>query len=136
MKFMIIVKATREAEEGVMPKEELFSAMASYHEELMAAGAHVDAAGLQPSSKGWRVYYDGDKRTVMDGPFAETKELISGFTIIDVKSREEAMEWSRRYPNPAVDGGKTHIEVREISVLCDFEPSDAVDRFKKMESGE
>jgi hypothetical protein len=100
MRFMIIVKATRDTEAGVQPDEKLFSAMADYHEELMKAGVLLDASGLKPSSKGWRIKYSGDKRTVVDGPFAEAKELIAGYTLIDVKSPEEALEWARRFPNP------------------------------------
>ena len=91
MRFMIIVKATKDSEAGVMPEENLIAAMATYHEELAKAGALLDASGLQPSSKGWRIKYSGKKRTVVDGPFAETKELIAGYTLIQVKSREEAL---------------------------------------------
>ena len=102
MRFMILVKATKDSEAGVMPPEELFHAMADYHEQLAKAGVLLDANGLQPSSKAWRVKYSGDKRTVTDGPFTETKELVAGYTIIQVKSREEAMEWVRRFPNPSI----------------------------------
>src|SRR5918992_400445 len=97
---MIIVKADKNSEAGVMPDGKLIAEMADYHEQLAKAGVLLDASGLQPSSKGWRIKYSGGKRTVIDGPFAETKELIAGYTIIQVKSREEAMEWSRRFPNP------------------------------------
>lgn len=99
MRFMIIVKATKDSEAGAMPPESLFAAMATYHEELQKAGALLDASGLHPSSKGWRVKYSGGKRTVIDGPFTEAKELIAGYTLIQVKSREEAMEWARRFPH-------------------------------------
>jgi hypothetical protein len=98
MRFMIIVKATKDSEAGVMPEEKLIAEMAKYHEELKKAGALLDASGLQASSKGWRIKYSGGKRTVVDGPFAETKELIAGYTLIQVKSREEAMQWTRRFP--------------------------------------
>jgi hypothetical protein len=132
---MIIVKANEESEAGAMPPEALFHAMAAYHEELQKAGVLLDASGLQPSSKGWRVKYDGKKRSVIDGPFAETKELIAGYTLIQVKSREEAVEWSRRYPNPTLDGSDCEIEVRQLFELDDFAPSEAIERFRKMEVG-
>jgi len=133
MRFMIIVKATKDSEVGVMPEEKLIAAMATYHEELAKAGALLDASGLQPSSKGWRIKYSGGKRTVIDGPFAETKELIAGYTIIQVKSREEALEWTKRYPNPYLTDGE--IEVRQLFELEDFGPSDAVERFREMGIG-
>ena len=132
MRFMIIVKATTDSEAGVMPPESLFAAMATYHEELQQAGALLDASGLHPSSKGWRVRYAGGKRTVVDGPFTEAKELIAGYTLIQVKSREEAMEWARRFPNPALADGE--IEVRQLFELDDFAPSESIDRFRKMEA--
>jgi hypothetical protein len=135
MRFMIIVKATQDSEAGVMPEEELIAAMATYHEELAQAGALLDAAGLQPSVKGWRIQYFGDKRTFVDGPFAETKELIAGYTLIQVKSRAEAIEWTKRFPNPAVDGKEAEIEVRQLFELEDFGPSEAVERFRKMGVG-
>jgi hypothetical protein len=135
MRFMIIVKATKESEAGVMPEEKLVAAMATYHEELQKAGVLLDASGLQPSSKGWRIKYSGGKRTVIDGPFAETKELIAGYTFIQVKSREEAIEWTKRFPNPAIGGKEGEIEVRQLFELEDFGPSEAVDRFRKMGVG-
>ncbi len=125
MRFMIIVKATKDSEGGVMPEEKLIAAMATYHEELAKAGALLDASGLQPSSKGWRIKYSGAKRTFVDGPFAETKELVAGYTLIRVKSREEAIEWTKRFPNPAVDGKEGEIEVRQLFELEDFGPSEA-----------
>ena len=100
MRFMMIVKATKDSEAGVMPPEKLMMEMQKYHEELQRAGVLLDASGLKASSKGWRVKYSGAKRTVIDGPFTEAKELIAGYTIIQVKSCEEAMEWARRFPNP------------------------------------
>lgn len=133
MRFMIIVKATRDSEAGVMPPEELFAAMATYHEELQKAGVLLDASGLQPSAKGWRIKYSGNKRTMVDGPFAETKELIAGYTIIQVKSREEALEWTRRFPNPHLQEGE--IEVRQLFELEDFEQSPSIERFRNMEVG-
>jgi hypothetical protein len=135
MRFMIIVKATKDSEAGVMPEEELIAKMATYHEELAKAGALLDASGLQASSKGWRIKYDGRKRTVIDGPFTETKELIAGYTLIQANSREEALEWTRRFPNPAVDGKAGEIEVRQLFELEDFGPSEAVERFRDMGVG-
>lgn len=135
MRFMIIVKATKDSEAGAMPEEELIATMAAYHEELAKAGVLLDASGLQPSSKGWRIKYSGDKRTFVDGPFAETKELIAGYTLIQVKSREEAAEWTRRFPNPAVDGKQGEIEVRQLFELEDFGPSEAVERFRDIGVG-
>lgn len=130
MRFMIIVKATKDSEAGVMPEEDLIAAMATYHEELQKAGVLLDASGLQPSSKGWRIKYSGSERTVVDGPFAETKELIAGYTLIQVKSREEAMEWTKRFPNPSRTDGE--IEVRQLFELEDFEPSEAIERFREL----
>ena len=132
MRFMIIVKATKDSEAGVMPEEKLIAEMADYHEQLQKAGALLDASGLQPSAKGWRISYSGGKRTVIDGPFIETKELIAGYTLIEVKSREEALEWTRRFPNPAVDGREGEIEVRQLFELEDFGPSEAMERFRDM----
>jgi hypothetical protein len=132
---MIIVKATKDSEAGVMPGENLLAVMARYHEELQKAGVLLDASGLQPSSKGWRVRYSGEKRTVIDGPFTEAKELIAGYTLIQVKSKEEAIEWARRFPNPAVDGKEGEIEVRQLFELEDFGPSEAIDRFREMGVG-
>jgi hypothetical protein len=134
MRFMIIVKASKDSEAGVMPEEKLIAAMATYHEELAKAGALLDAFGLQPSSKGWRIKYSGGKHTVIDGPFTETKELIAGYTLMRVKSREEALEWTKRFPNPAMKDGE--IEVRQLFELEDFGPSAAVERFRKMGVGE
>ena len=132
MRYMILVKANKDSEAGVRPSEELFAAMADYHEQLAKAGVLLDASGLQPSSKGWRVKYTGGKRTVIDGPFTEAKELVAGYTMIQVKSKEEAVEWSRRFPNPTIDGGDCEIEVRQIFELEDFGESEAIDRFREM----
>jgi hypothetical protein len=132
---MMIVKATQDSERGVMPSEKLIAEMAKYHEELQKAGVLLDASGLKPSSKGWRVKYSGAKRALIDGPFTEAKELIAGYTLIQVKSREEAMEWARRFPNPVGDGKEGEIEVRQLFELEDFGPSEAVDRFRKMDIG-
>lgn len=135
MRFMIIVKATKDSEAGVMPEEQLIAAMTTFHEELVKAGVLLDASGLQPSSKGWRIKYSGGKRSVIDGPFTETKELIAGYTLIQVKSREEAMEWTRRFPNPAIGGKDGEIEVRQLFELEDFGPSEAVERFRDLGIG-
>ncbi|TMQ61618.1 MAG: YciI family protein [Candidatus Eisenbacteria bacterium] len=132
MRFMIIVKATKDSEAGVMPEEKLIAAMAEYHEELQKAGVLLDASGLRPSSTGWRVKYSGEKRTTLDGPFTEAKELIAGYTLIQVKSKEEAVEWARRFPNPADDGKEGEIEIRQLFELEDFGPSEAVERFREM----
>jgi|SRR5688572_2234578 len=136
MKFMILVKATKDSEAGKMPTENLFAEMAAYHEELEKAGVLVDASGLQRSEKGWRIKYDGQKRTVTDGPFAETKELVAGYTVIDVKSREEALAWTKRYPNPSLDGGEAEIEVRQFFELEDFPQSESIERFRKIGVGQ
>ncbi len=132
MRFMIIVKATKDSEAGVMPHEKMLNEMAKYHEALQKAGVLLDASGLQASSKGWRVRYSGQKRTIVDGPFTEAKELIAGYTMIQVKSKEEAMEWARRFPNPSLDGKEAEIEVRQLFELDDFGPSEGVERFRKM----
>ena len=121
MRYMIIVKATRDTEAGVMPEERAIAAMSAYHDDLARAGILLDASGLQRSAKGWRIRYDGQRRTVIDGPFAETKELIAGYTLIEVKSREEALEWSRRFPNPAADGRTAEIEVRPLFDFADLD---------------
>ncbi|MGE5242186.1 MAG: YciI family protein [Bacteroidota bacterium] len=135
MRFMIIVKATKDSEAGVMPEEKLLADMANYHEELQKAGVLLDGSGLQPSKTGWRIKYSGGKRSVIDGPFTETKELIAGYTLIQVKSREEAMEWTRRFPNPAIGGKDGEIEVRQLFELEDFGPSETVERFRDMGMG-
>ncbi|HEY6087825.1 MAG TPA: YciI family protein [Burkholderiaceae bacterium] len=135
MRFMILVKATVDTEAGAMPPESLFAEMATYHEALAKAGVLLDAAGLQPSVKAWRVRYDGQRRSLTDGPFTEAKELVAGYTLIQVRSREEALEWSRRFPNPAIDGGRAEIEVRQLFELEDFPPSDSVERFREMKVG-
>jgi len=132
MRFMMIVKANRESEAGVMPSEELLSAMGKYNEELMKAGVLLDLSGLRPSSAGFRLKYSGGKRTVVDGPFAETKELIAGYWVIQVKSREEALEWAKRIPNPHGPDGEAEVEVRQFFELEDFGESPAVDRARKL----
>ena len=130
MRFMILVKGSTDSEAGAMPEESLIAEMATYHEELQKAGALVDASGLQPSSKGWRIKYSGAKRKLIDGPFTETKELIAGYTIIKAKSRQEAIEWTKRFPNPSNEDGE--IEVRQLFELEDFGPSEAIERFREL----
>ncbi len=130
MRFMILVKASNDSEAGAMPDENMIAKMVTYHEELQGAGALVDASGLQPSSKGWRIKYSGGKRKLIDGPFTETKELIAGYTIIKAKSRQEAIEWTKRFPNPSNEDGE--IEVRQLFELEDFGPSEAIERFREL----
>lgn len=132
MRFMMIVKASKNSEAGKMPGEELLAAMGKYNEELMKAGALVELAGLQPSSKGARVKYSNGQRTIVDGPFAETKELIAGFWIIRAKSMEEAMEWAKRIPAPHGEGAEGEIEIRPFYELEDFAPSAAIERAKEL----
>jgi hypothetical protein len=131
---MIIVKATAMSESGGMPDESLMAAMGTYHEELAKAGVLLDATGLQPSSKGWRIQYSQGQRKVIDGPFAETKELIAGYTLIQVRSREEAMEWARRFPAPFGEQADGEIEVRQLFELEDFEPGPSVERFRELDA--
>jgi hypothetical protein len=116
---MVIVKATKESEAGVLPSTELLADMGKYNEELVKAGVLLAAEGLQPSSKGKRVRFSGEKRTVMDGPFAETKELIAGFWLWQVRSMEEAIEWVKRCPNP-FPGQESEIEIRQVFEADDF----------------
>ncbi|MDT4969518.1 MAG: hypothetical protein QOJ64_4255 [Acidobacteriota bacterium] len=118
MRFMVIVKASKESEAGVMPSTELLAEMGKFNEELVKAGVMLAGEGLQPSSKGLRVKFSGDKRTVIDGPFAETKELIAGFWIWKVNSKEEAIEWLKRCPNPS--GEESEVELRQIFEAEDF----------------
>jgi hypothetical protein len=136
MRFMIVVKATKDSEAGRWPadREKVFAAMAAYHEELAKAGVLLDASGLQPSSKGWRIKYGGAKRVVIDGPFTESKELIAGYTMIQVKSPEEALEWSKRFPNPVGEGSDAEIEVRQLYELDDLGPSKSIDRFRDLQA--
>ena len=130
MRFMILVKASKDSEAGALPDEDMIAKMVTYHEELQKAGALVDASGLQPSAKGWRIKYSGGKRTFIDGPFTETKELVAGYTIIKAKSRQEAIEWTKRFPNPSNEDGE--IEVRQMFELEDFGPSEAIERFREL----
>ena len=119
MRFMVMVKATKDSEAGIMPTEELLSAMGKYNEELVKAGVMQAGEGLHPSSKGVRVSFAGNKKTVTDGPFAETKELVAGYWIWQVKSMEEAVEWVRRCPDP-MPGEESEIEIRPVFEAEDF----------------
>jgi hypothetical protein len=135
MRFMIIVKTNARSESGALPDEGLLAAMATYHEELARAGVLLDANGLHPSAKGWRIRYGERGRRVVDGPFAETKELIAGYTLIQVPSREAALEWTRRFPAPCGPGEPGEIEVRQVFELDDFQPGEAVERFRALDTG-
>ena len=128
MRFMVIVKASKDSEAGKMPSEEMLGAMAKFNEELVKAGVMLDGAGLQPSSKGARIRFSGKNRTVIDGPFAETKELVAGYWIIQVKSEEEAIEWMKRCPNPHEED--CEIELRQFFELEDFAPGDAIEHHR------
>ncbi|WP_286745826.1 YciI family protein [Aquabacterium sp. UBA2148] len=141
MRFMIIVKSCPEFEAEVQPDPDpaVMAAMATYHEELARAGVLLDGSGLQPSRTGWRIHYgpsgtDGlSSRHVVNGPFAEPRELIAGFTMIQVSSREEALEWSRRFPNPVREGAEAIVEVRQLYELEEFTPSETLEKFKAIE---
>ena len=130
MRFMVMVKATKDSEAGKMPSEELLSAMAKFNEEMVKAGVMLDGNGLQASSKGARVRFSGDKRTVIDGPFSESKELVAGYWILQVKSKQEAIEWIKRCPNPHNEDSE--IEIRQLFELEDFGESDAVEHHRRL----
>jgi hypothetical protein len=135
MRYMILVKATKDSEAGIMPPEHLLAEMAAYHDQLAKAGVLEDGNGLRATSLGWRVRYRGASRSVVDGPFAETKELVAGYTIINVKTRAEAVEWTRKFPNPTLDGSDCEIEVRQMFELGDFGASETLDRFRDLGIG-
>jgi len=122
MRFMVMVKANKSSEAGVLPDAKLLAAMGKYNEELVKAGVMLAGEGLQPSSKGARVRFSGEKRTVIDGPFSETKELVAGFWLIQVKSKEEAIEWVKRCPHP-FPGTESEIEIRQVFEADDFGPA-------------
>jgi len=132
MRFMVIVKADKNSEAGILPSQQLLADMGKYNEELVKAGVMLAGEGLQPSSKGARVRFSGDKRTVIDGPFAETKELVAGFWIWKVNSKQEAIEWLKRCPNP-MPGTEPEIEIRQIFEAEDFAASDPTGEFRKKE---
>jgi hypothetical protein len=131
MRFMIIRKADPDTEAGAMPSEELIAAMGKYNEEMVRAGVMLAGDGLKPSSKGARVKFVRGKPTITDGPFTETKELVAGYSIIQVKSKHEAIDWVRRWPQ--LDGnGSVEIEIRQLYELEDFGPSEAIDRMREL----
>jgi len=130
MRFMMIVKANKQSEAGAMPDEKILTAMMKYNEELSKAGVPIDLSGLQPSSKGARIRFSGAKRTVIDGPFAETKELIAGYWLIQVKSKQEAIEWAKLCPNPHNEDSE--IELRQLFELEDFAPSPSIDKAREI----
>jgi hypothetical protein len=132
VRFMMIVKASKDSEAGKMPSEELLAAMGKYNEELMKAGVLVDLSGLQSSAKGARVRFSGGKTSVIDGPFAETKELIAGYWVINVKSRQEAIGWAKKVPPPHGPDQECELEIRQFFELEDFAPGEAVDRHKEL----
>jgi len=134
MRFMIIVRSTPGFEAGMRPAADgaVFTAMTAFHEELARAGVLLDTSGLQPSRSGWRIHYGAEGRRVIDGPFAEVKELIAGYTLISARSRDEALQWSRRFPNPVGEGREAVIEVRQLHDLDDFEPGPTLERFRRM----
>lgn len=131
MRFMLLVKASKASEAGVMPGEKLLNDMGKFNEELARAGVLLAAEGLQPTSKGARVKFSGGTTTVTDGPFTETNELIAGFWLIRVPSKEEAVAWVRRCPAP-MEGGEGEIEIRQVFEMTDFAPGEAVERHKRL----
>lgn len=130
MRVMVIVKASKDSEAGVMPSEELLTAMGKFNEEMVKAGIMLDGNGLKPTTKGVRLTFDGTKRTVVDGPFTETKELVAGYWLLQVKSLEEAVEWMKRCPNPHNDGGE--LEIRPLYELEDFAPGEGIRIHEKL----
>ena len=133
MKFMMIVKASKDSEAGKMPDEKLLAVMMKYNEELLQAGVLPEGSGLQPSSKGARVKFSGGKKTLIDGPFAETKELIAGYWLIQVKSRQEALDWAMRIPAPQGQEADGEVEIRQLFELDDFEPGESIDKAREIE---
>ena len=128
MRFMVLVKSNEEAEAGVMPSEEILAEMMKYNEELARAGVMLDGSGLQPTSKGARVAFSGGKPIVTDGPFTEAKELVAGYWLIHVRSKEEAVDWVKRAPSH-----EGELEIRQLFELEDFGPSEAIDRARELE---
>ena len=136
MRFMMIVKANKDSEAGIMPEEKLIAAMTKYNEALAKAGVLLDLSGLQPSAKGARIKFSGGKRTVVNGPFADTAGLIAGYWLIQVKSRDEAIEWAKRAPAPFGDGKDGEIELRQLFELEDFADvasSEAIEQARRLE---
>ena len=133
MRFMMMVLANKYTEAGVMPEEQLIAAMTKYNEEMAKAGVLLDLAGLHPSSRGARVKFSGNKPTVIDGPFAETKELIAGYWLITVNSKEEAIAWAKRCPSPHGERAEGEIELRQLFELEDFGPCPAIEDARRLE---
>jgi hypothetical protein len=133
MRFMMIVKANKNTEAGVMPDDRLIAAMTKYNEEMAKAGVLRDLAGLQPSSKGARIKFSGGKATVIEGPFADTAGLIAGYWLIQVNSRQEAIEWAKRCPAPHGEAAEGEIELRQLFELDDFGPCSAIDDARRLE---
>jgi hypothetical protein len=134
MRFMMLVKASKNSEAGMMPDDSLIAAMTKYNEEMAKAGILLDLAGLQPSSKGARIKFSGGRPTVVDGPFTKTKELIAGYWLIQVKSKEEAIDWAKRAPSPHGEGAEGEIELRQLFELEDFAPSPAIEDARRLET--
>jgi hypothetical protein len=135
MRFMMMVKASAATEAGNLPDETLIAAMTAYHEELAKAGVLLDAAGLRPTARGWRVRYAEGRRLLVEGPFAQGSDLVAGYTLIQVRDREEAMEWSRRFPAPHGALADGQIEVRQLYEVDDFGPNEAMARFRHLTGG-
>jgi len=135
MRFMVIVKATKDSEAGKMPSEEMLAAMGKFNEELVKAGVMLDGAGLQSSAKGARIRFEGGKRSVVDGPFAETKELIAGYWIIQVKNKAEAIEWAKRIPFQQIPGSDRvpEVEIRQLFEMEDFGEGEGTDHHRRLE---
>jgi hypothetical protein len=134
MRFMMLVKASKDSEAGMMPDESIIAAMTKYNEEMAKAGILLDLAGLQPSSKGARIKFSGGRPTVVDGPFAETKELIAGYWLIQFDSKQQAIDWAKRCPSPHGGGAEGEIELRQLFELDDFGPSPAIEDARRLES--
>jgi hypothetical protein len=136
MRYMLIVKATPETEAATSPDPDpvVLAEMAAYHEELARAGVLLDGTGLHPSRKGWRIHYGAAGTRVVDGPFAETKELIAGWTLIQVRTRDEALEWSRRFPNPMGQGREAVVEVRQLFEMDEFTQTPDIARMRAIET--
>lgn len=134
MRYMIIVRSTPEFEARAQPDPDpaVFEAMLRFHEELARAGVLLDATGLHPSRRGWQVHHGAGAPRTVDGPFAEARELIAGYTLIQVRNREEALEWSRRFPNPLGEGQAAVVEVRELIDIDEFQPGPGVDAFRRL----
>ena len=134
MRFMMLVKASKNSEAGMMPDDSLIAAMTKYNEEMAKAGILLDLAGLQPSSKGARIKFSDGRPTVVDGPFTGTKELIAGYWLIQVKSKEEAIDWAKHAPSPHGEGAEGEIELRQLFELEDFAPSQAIEEARRLET--